>query len=65
MIASTLLLATLSMSTGQYGIEQHPYDIALMYCRDKGSIAKYIDNGDYVEFSCADDMTQTIYIYRD
>ena len=65
MFTTGLMLAALSINISSYGINEHPYDIALKYCRDKGGLAKYIDNGDSVEFSCANNLSDTIYIFRD
>lgn len=65
MIGTGLLLASLSISIGGHGVEKSPYDVALEYCRDKGGLAVYMDNGGSVEFSCADQLTRMIYIFRD
>lgn len=61
MIAATLLIASLSIPVQQ---GEHPYDIALDYCQDKGGIAQYSDYGNVVVFSCGNDVNQTITISK-
>ncbi len=59
MLASTLLIAALTLPTDS---GQHPYDIALEYCNDKGGLAQYSVNGNKVEFSCGDEPATLITI---
>lgn len=61
MIAATLLIASLSIPTGP---AEHPYDIALDYCRDRGGLAQYSDYGDVVVFSCGNNVNETITISK-
>ncbi len=58
---ATILLAALTIPTEP---SDHPYDLALEYCRDKGGLAIYAPRGEVVKFSCGDDVSKVITISR-
>lgn len=47
--------AVLSDSTGK-----HPYDTALEYCADRGSLGAFYSDGEDYYFTCSDDLTAEI-----